>query len=112
MLLILTAGQKRVIARFSNNINKCLFQYWTPGKNATPVLKKDVTCNGNSQIGLCYGANKKMSQYAACYNQKTLIPDFTGHIVRPNIGGQGRGDTVFRADAGVGNIFTTLIHDS
>ncbi|KAJ7374446.1 hypothetical protein OS493_007552 [Desmophyllum pertusum] len=89
-----TARQKRVAKigydAFSNNINGCLFYYWTRffDKNQTPVLEKVVTCNGNSQIGLCYGANKQMPQYAACYNKDTLIPDFTGHIVRPNIGGK------------------------
>ena len=105
LLFILTARQKRVIGynAFSNDINKCLFVYWTPyiGKNPNPSLGERVDCNG---IGLCYGANTKMAQYAACYNQKSLIPEFTGHIVFPNIGGDGR-DNEFRADTGIGKIF-------
>lgn len=88
---------------FSHEINRCLFQYWTPyvGKNPHPGLSKLVKCKGD---GLCYGANPKMAQYAACYNQKTLIPVFTGHIVHPNIGGQGR-ENEFRADTGIGNSY-------
>lgn len=79
---------------FSNDINECLFQYWTPG------LSKPVECNGKE---LCYGdGDLNMAQYAVCYNQKTLIPVFTGHIVKPDIGGVG-GGSYFRADDGVGN---------
>ena len=85
---------------FSENINICLFQYWTPyvGKNPHPGLAELVKCKG---VGLCYGGNPIMAQYAACYDKKTLIPAFTGHIVHPNIGGGGRGDE-FREDGRIG----------
>ena len=86
---------------FSNDINKCLFQYWTAfvGKNPHPGLSKLVQCR---ERGLCYGNNPDRAQYAACYDQTTLIPVFTGHIVHPNIGGQGRANA-FRHDNGIGN---------
>ena len=85
---------------FSEDINICLFQYWTPyvGKNPHPGLAELVKCKG---VGLCYGGNPNMAQYAACYDKKTLIPVFTGHIVHPNIGGGGRGDE-FREDDRIG----------
>lgn len=86
---------------FSYDIRRCLFDYWTPyvGKNPRPGLKKPVECKGK---GLCYGSNPKMAQYAACYDQNTLIPVFTGHIVHPNIGGNEREDA-FRTETGIGN---------
>lgn len=71
-------------------------------KNPHPGLSTWVKCKGR---GLCYGLDQnKTAQYAACYDQVTLIPVFTGHIVHPNIGkgGGGREDT-FRADTTIGN---------
>lgn len=94
-----------VMDAFSQDINKCLFQYWTPyvgKKNPHPGLSTSVKCKGR---GLCYGLDQnEIAQYGACYDQVTLIPVFTGHIVHPNIGegGGGREDT-FRADTTIGN---------
>ena len=89
---------------FSDKINDCLFYSWSRynKNNPTPSLGELVTCKGR---GLCYGANPRIAQYAAYYNQKTLIPEFTGHIVQPNIGGQGRGGD-WKSDTEIGNIFT------
>ena len=89
----------------SYDINTCLFHGWTPyvgKKNPHPVLSTWVKCKGTE---LCYGTDQnEIAQYAACYDQKTLIPVFTGHIVHPNIkgGGGGREDK-FRADNTIGN---------
>jgi len=108
------ARQKRmvnVMDAFSQDINKCLFQYWTPyvgKKNPHPGLSTSVKCKGR---GLCYGLDNndqnEIAQYAACYDQVTLIPVFTGHIVHPNIGegGGGREDT-FRADTTIDPVAT------
>ncbi|KAJ7374445.1 hypothetical protein OS493_007551 [Desmophyllum pertusum] len=105
-----TARQKRMVAAnthnaFSNDINRCLFSSWSrynKRNNPNYILPELVTCKG---IGLCYGANPRIAQYAACYNQKTLIPEFTGHIVQPNIGGQGR-DGDWKSDTGIAPVAT------
>lgn len=40
----------------------------------------------------CYGLGGRLpTQFAVCYNKNTLTPVFSGHIVRPNIGGGGGG---------------------
>lgn len=57
------------------------------------VLKQAIQCSGRDKAGLCYGprGNPQAAQFAVCYNKVTLTPDFTGHIVVPNIqGGGGR----------------------
>jgi len=60
---------------YSNDINKCLFDGW----HAMGVLSKKVLC---PDTHLCYSVNgNDPAQYAVCYNTKTLIPDFTGHVV-------------------------------
>ena len=87
---------------FSFDINRCFFQFWTPfvGTNKEHAgLEKRVECRGTQ---LCYGGNKKMAQFAVCYNQKTLIPEFTGHIVYPDVIGQGN-EGNFREDTTIGN---------
>ena len=95
---------------FSNDIYNCMFQFWIRyvGGNKFPVLKdkKNAKCNG---LGLCYGApnrivnKKRRAQFAVCYNQVTLIPEFTGHIIQPNIPEGGRRENQFREDNSVGN---------
>ena len=82
---------------FYNKIDKCLFDGWTRGK--TPVLKIAMKCNGHDLAGLCYSADEVVrvdskAQFAVCYNKKTLIPEFTGHIVYPETKNSdaGRGD--------------------
>ena len=93
---------------FSNDIYNCMFQYWIRfvGGNNFPVLqdKNSASCLG---LGLCYGkpdpkVKKRVAQFAVCYNQVTLIPEFTGHIIQPNIP-DGGGREAFRADTSVGN---------
>ena len=102
----LTARQKRMLNTnaFDNDINKCLFNGWTAyvGKiNPHPGLRDRVKCKGK---GLCYGADGNgIAQYAACYNQKTLIPEFTGHIVHPGIAEGGGREDEFVADTSIGN---------
>ncbi len=71
---------------FSDNINFCLFDRWKVGK--IPVLTGKVECNGHERTGLCYGLNRN-ALFAVCYNTKTLIPEFSGHIIDAP-GGAGR----------------------
>ncbi|XP_044182632.1 uncharacterized protein LOC122963281 [Acropora millepora] len=106
-----TASKKVMAANpmdaFSNDIYKCMFQHWIQyvGGNKHPVLKdaKSATCVG---LGLCYGGPNRMikkervAQFAACYNQVTLIPEFTGHLIQPNIP-DGGGRDEFREDDSV-----------
>ena len=98
--------QKRVVNMnaFSNDFNKCLFNYWSTFVEKTyPVLGKPVKCKG---IQLCYGANPDRTQFAVCYNKQTLIPEFRGHVLQPNIPeGGGRDEGGFRNDPTVGNRF-------
>ena len=87
---------------FSNDINKCLFTAWTTASgNPNAVLSKSVECKGyaGSHVQLCYGLEPPKAQFAACYNKETLTPDFTGHIVEPDIKGAGREDE-WREDKG------------
>ncbi|CAH3167579.1 unnamed protein product [Porites lobata] len=87
---------------FSNDINKCLFTAWTTASgNPNAVLSKSVECKGyaGSHVQLCYGLEPPKAQFAACYNKQTLTPDFTGHIVEPDIEGTGREDE-WREDKG------------
>lgn len=87
---------------FSNDINKCLFTAWTTASgNPNAVLSKSVECKGykGSHVQLCYGLEPPKAQFAACYNKETLTPDFTGHIVEPDIEGAGREDE-WREDKG------------
>ncbi len=72
---------------FSDNINYCLFDRWKVGKS--PVLAGKVSCNGHERTGLCYGFNRN-ALFAVCYNTKTLIPEFSGHVVDAPGGGAGR----------------------
>ncbi|KAK3713734.1 hypothetical protein QZH41_008860 [Actinostola sp. cb2023] len=75
---------------YSNNIDTCLFQSWQSGSEA--VLSGPVNCGDKvKQFQLCYNkAGQNPAQYAVCYNNETLIPDFTGHVVVTNIQGAGR----------------------
>ena len=104
---------------FSNDIYSCMFQFWIRyvGKNKFPVLKdkKSANCVG---LGLCYGAppkkkpvqnNKRRAQFAVCYNQVTLIPEFTGHLVQPGIPDGGGREDEFRADTSIGNHLVTVL---
>ena len=82
---------------FDSNINACLFESWTNRTN--PVLSKPVNCSSDARSGLCYGVNQK-AFFAVCYNNKTLIPDFSGHIVQPICGKRARGRGKWRNEAG------------
>ena len=64
----------------------------------------------------CYGLGGRLpTQFAVCYNKNTLTPVFSGHIVRPNIGGGGGGggrDSDRRQDTGklyIKRIFLRLL---
>ena len=99
---------------FSNDIYNCMFQYWIKfvGGNKFPVLKdqNSAKCVG---LGLCYGApnpklkpmenSKRRAQFAVCYNQDTLIPEFTGHLIQPDIKEGGKDREAFRSDTSFGN---------
>ena len=103
LVLLIQERNKRGIAgnAFSNDINKCLFTSWTTASGSkTAVLSKPVQCKGykGSHVQLCYGVSGT-AQFAVCYNKETLTPDFTGHIVRPNIQGGGR-ESDWRQDTG------------
>ena len=58
-------------------------------------------CKGyaGSHVQLCYGLEPPKAQFAVCHNKETLTPDFTGHIVLPDIEGKGREDD-WREDKG------------
>ena len=96
---------------FGYDINNCLFSHWTPfrvlGKGSA-VLQKQVVCHGKQ---LCYGTPPNpndpfvkqkfhKAQFAVCYNTKTRIPTFTGHVVKPGVvrGNQGQEPNEFHAD--------------
>ena len=82
---------------FESNINACLFESWT--NRTSPVLSKPVNCTGNARSGLCYGVNQQ-ALFAVCYNNKTLIPEFSGHIVQPVCGKRASGRGKWRNEAG------------
>jgi hypothetical protein len=82
---------------FDSNINACLFENWI--KRANPVLSKGVNCSSNERFGLCYGINQQAS-FAVCYNNNTLIPEFSGHIVEPVSGKRTGGRGRWRNEAG------------
>jgi len=81
---------------YDNDINRCLFTRWTTASgNKNAVLKQKIKCPGRDKAQLCYGprGTPAVAQFAVCYNKLTLTPDFTGHIVVPNIQvGGGRDD--------------------
>ena len=101
---------------FSNDIYDCMFQFWIRyvGGNKFPVLQdqNSAKCVGK---GLCYGApnrivnKKRRAQFAVCYNQVTLIPEFTGHLVQPGIQDGGGRENEFRADTSIGNHLVTVL---
>ena len=64
----------------TSTVVRCLFDDWRA--RPRPVLDLEVDCSGHERTGLCYGA-KNITLFAACFNNKTLIPEFTGHVVRP-----------------------------
>ena len=108
--LISTEGRKRMAEleeskdAYSYDINACLFGHWTRFSPKTsrlkfPVLSKLVECHEKQ---LCYGGNGVQAQFAVCYNQETLIPEFTGHVLEPDVVGSGRGSGAFRRDFGIG----------
>ena len=95
---------------YDDDINNCLFFRWTVygvGKDGNAVLKKKVECKGTELQGLCYGipppkglqARKShRAQFAVCYNKRKRIPEFTGHVVKPNVL-EGNGNYEFHADS-------------
>lgn len=109
-----TARNRRAMLNldaFGYDINNCLFSHWTPfrvlGKGSA-VLQKQVVCHGKQ---LCYGTPPNpndpfvkqkfhKAQFAVCYNTKTRIPTFTGHVVKPGVvrGNQGQEPNEFHAD--------------
>ena len=88
---------------YASNINKCLFVNWKSYKKKQPavlVQTRKVKCNGKQ---LCYNRNNDgIAQFAVCYNLKKNIPEFSGHILHPNIRGGGRQDG-FRNESSIGN---------
>ncbi|XP_078361888.1 nuclease EXOG, mitochondrial-like [Oculina patagonica] len=91
-------------------INTCFFKYWTQffGKKHRPKglelagLALPVKCK---YTGLCYGGTDSQAQFAVCYNQNKLIPEFTGHILHPNIAG-GKGDDEYITDRRIDPVAT------
>ena len=71
---------------YANSIAKCVFNKWP-----TAVLSGDVACAG---FQLCYSVAGTVATdpalFGVCYNTTTRIPDFTAHIVKPNVDGGGR----------------------
>ena len=93
------------------DINDCLFRDWTPYMRTMPktskiaikkpaVLRKLVDCHGKQ---LCYNDTGVQAQFAVRYNQETLTPEFTGHVLEPIVVGSGRGSGTLRPDSGIGN---------
>ena len=105
------AHQKMTIAfnvydSFEFDFNKCLFSDWV----TAGVLSHNMACNGDGVIQLCYGKHhEKKALFAVCYNEKNLIPEFTGHILQP-LGTTGEADMVksvnynWKNDGLLGNI--------
>ncbi|KAK3747245.1 hypothetical protein QZH41_010405, partial [Actinostola sp. cb2023] len=86
---------------FSDDINKCLFTSWTKSSgNKAAVLSTRVECSDSSRYSqLCYGLHpSSKALFAVCYDKKTLIPTYTGHVVKP-AKGKGR-PADFRTDRG------------
>lgn len=91
LYLMLETYQKRADAAnpyyaFKYDINACLFSDWVKDG----VLDLEVkSCKDNGEYGLCYGKHSAgKALFAVCYNEKTLIAKFTGHILQP-LGTQG-----------------------
>ena len=86
---------------FSKDINQCLFDGWRT--RSSPVLSSRVRCNGHKLVGLCYGLNnqrnRRIATFVVCYNKLSLIPEFSGHVVRYKCGAGGR--ETFRDENGV-----------
>ena len=78
---------------FGTNVNACLFESWRNG--TTPVLSEGVNCSSMERTGLCYGI-KKQTLFAVCYNNNTLIPEFSAHIVEPVYGKRSGGRARWR----------------
>ena len=82
---------------FGTNVNACLFESWRNRTN--PVLSEGVNCSSMERTGLCYGI-KKQTLFAVCYNNNTLIPEFSAHIVEPVYGKRSGGRARWRNEAG------------
>ena len=105
------AHQKMTIAfnvydSFEFDINKCLFSDWV----TAGVLSHQMACNGDGESQLCYGKHHQTKAlFAVCYNEKELIPEFTGHILQP-LGTRGQAGRVksvsydWKTDGLLGNI--------
>ena len=117
--LISTEGLKRMMElgstkdAYAYDINNCLFVHWTRFSPKTsrlkfPVLNEFVECHEKE---LCYGGNDVQAQFAVCYNQQTLIPEFTGHVLESDVEGSGRGSGAFRRDFGIGNYSYSLLKE-
>ena len=106
---ILLLAMMTKLDAYDDDINDCLFFRWTvygAGKDHA-VLNKRVECGGTELQGLCYGippprglqaGKSHTAQFAVCYNKRTLIPKFTGHVVKPNVL-ERNGNYEFHADS-------------
>ena len=100
---------------FDFDINKCLFWRWTTygvGKGKA-VLNYNVDCKDKEDRlqGLCYGTpwpkdqmqmKEHRAQFAVCYNKDTLIPKFTGHVLKPGVSEGANADYEFHPDTSFG----------
>ena len=100
---------------FDFDINKCLFWRWTTygvGKGKA-VLNYNVDCKDKEDRlqGLCYGTpwpqdpmerKEHRAQFAVCYNKYTLIPKFTGHVLKPGVSEGANADYEFHPDTSFG----------
>ena len=98
---------------FDFDINECLFWRWTTygvGKGKA-VLNSNVNCKDKKDQGLCYGTpwpkdqmkkKEHRAQFAVCYDMYTLIPKFTGHVLKPGVSEGANADSVFHADTSFG----------
>ena len=81
---------------FSQNIHNCLLKTWEEEKILAPSA---VSCESEDLVGLCYGSNPT-AKFAVCYNQATLIPEFTAHEVLGVPGGKEEADKQWRNENG------------
>ena len=98
---------------FDTNINNCLFFRWATfgAKKGKAVLNNLVECEEKEGLqGLCYGTpwpkdvkakKEHRAQFAVCYDKNTLIPKFTGHVLKPAVSGA-NADYEFHADTSFG----------
>lgn len=78
---------------YSGDLAACLFNSWATA-GATKVLTSaaSVTCvPSNNQIPLCYSVSGTgAAAFISCYNNQSLIPDYTAHVATKVTGTPGR----------------------